>query len=100
MRTLKSAVLWSGLSGSEMDGGLFEEINMDMIKLSDISLAYEQTGQGPDIVWLAAGDMPGSSWREFQVPAFGAFRNTTYDARGVGQTRSIERPPWPISMHA
>src|SRR6266851_4903065 len=73
---------------------------MDMIELPDVSVAYEQTGRGPDIVWLAAGDMPGSSWRQFQVPAFGAFRNTTYDARGVGQTRSIARPPWPISTHA
>jgi pimeloyl-ACP methyl ester carboxylesterase len=73
---------------------------MEVLELSDLSLAYIQTGRGPDIVWLAAGDMPGSSWQEFQVPAFGAFRSTTYDARGVGQTRSIERPPWPISTHA
>jgi pimeloyl-ACP methyl ester carboxylesterase len=26
-------------------------------------LFYEQTGAGPDIVWLAAGDHPGANWR-------------------------------------
>jgi pimeloyl-ACP methyl ester carboxylesterase len=73
---------------------------MDILELPDASLAYEQTGEGLDIVWLAAGDMPGSSWREFQVQAFDEFRNTTYDARGVGRTKSIAPPPWPISAHA
>jgi pimeloyl-ACP methyl ester carboxylesterase len=65
------------------------------------TLFYEQTGAGPDIVWLAAGDHPGSNWRRFQTPAFEpGFRNTTYDARGVGATAADDAPPWPIETHA
>ena len=50
---------------------------------------YEQTGNGPDLVWVPGGDQPGSDWRIFQVPYFDdSWRNTTYDPRGVGRTRS------------
>jgi pimeloyl-ACP methyl ester carboxylesterase len=66
----------------------------------DVDLYYEQSGLGPDIVWLAGGDMPGSSWHPYQLPDFQDFRNTTYDARGVGRTVSHSLPPWPISAHA
>lgn len=71
------------------------------LSLPDATLAYEQSGDGPDIVWLAAGDNPGSNWRRFQTPAFEpGYRNTTYDARGVGATRSDSPPPWDITVHA
>lgn len=64
-------------------------------------LYYEQSGEGPDIVWLAAGDHPGANWRRWQVPAFEpGWRNTTYDARGVGQTTSESESPWPIKVHS
>ena len=67
----------------------------------DVELFYEQSGTGPDVVWLAAGDNPGSNWRRFQTPAFdGDHRSTTYDARGVGRTRSSSSPPWSIEAHA
>lgn len=67
----------------------------------DAALFYEQSGDGPDVVWLAAGDNPGSNWRRFQTPAFDAsFRSTTYDARGVGRTLSSTPPPWGIDVHA
>lgn len=73
---------------------------MSLLSLEDFDLFYEQADAGADIVWLAGGDMPGSSWHEFQLPAFRGFRNTTWDARGVGQTRSRTPGPWPISVHA
>jgi pimeloyl-ACP methyl ester carboxylesterase len=73
---------------------------MPELHLEDVTLAYEQTGSGPEIVWLAAGDNPGSNWRRYQTPAFESeFRNTTYDARGVGATRSATEPPWTIEVH-
>jgi hypothetical protein len=40
------------------------------LELEDAVLAYDQSGSGPDIVWLAAGDNPGSHWRHHQTPAF------------------------------
>jgi pimeloyl-ACP methyl ester carboxylesterase len=74
---------------------------MPELTLPGATLAYEQTGAGPDVVWLAAGDNPGAHWRRFQTPAFEpGYRNTTYDARGVGATRSASDPPWTIEDHA
>jgi pimeloyl-ACP methyl ester carboxylesterase len=74
---------------------------MSILETADASLYYEQSGAGPDVVWLAAGDQRGSIWRRYQIPAFDAeYRSTTYDARGVGETISASAPPWPISDHA
>ena len=70
------------------------------LETKEVELHYDQSGSGPDIVWLAGGDMPGSSWHPFQLPDFADYRNLTYDARGVGQTRSHTEAPWPISTHA
>jgi pimeloyl-ACP methyl ester carboxylesterase len=71
------------------------------LELADATIAYEQSGDGPDVVWLAAGDNPGSNWRHHQTPAFEpGHRNTTYDARGAGATRSRSQPPWDIPAHA
>jgi pimeloyl-ACP methyl ester carboxylesterase len=74
---------------------------MTVLETTDASIHYEQSGEGPDIVWLAAGDQRGSIWRRYQVPSFDTeYRSTTYDARGVGQTVSAQPPPWPIAEHA
>jgi pimeloyl-ACP methyl ester carboxylesterase len=74
---------------------------MPELQLDEAELFYEQSGTGPDIVWLAAGDNPGSNWRAFQTPAFDdAYRSTTYDARGAGRTRVSAPPPWDIPAHA
>ncbi len=74
---------------------------MSTLAVDGAELFHEQTGAGPDILWLAAGDHPGANWRRFQTPAFEpGFRNTTYDARGVGATRAETPPPWPIAEHA
>lgn len=71
------------------------------LSLDGVTLSYRQSGSGPDIVWLAAGDNPGDNWRLHQTPAFDdAHRSTTYDARGVGATVSGTDPPWPIPEHA
>ena len=74
---------------------------MSVLKTPDAALWYEESGTGPDVVWLAAGDQRGSIWRRYQIPAFDAdYRNITYDARGVGATTSAKAPPWPIAEHA
>jgi pimeloyl-ACP methyl ester carboxylesterase len=74
---------------------------MPELELDGVTLAYEQSGAGSDIVWLAAGDNPGDNWRRYQTPGFDdAYRSTTYDARGVGATRSESAPPWSIPDHA
>ena len=74
---------------------------MPELAVSGATLAYRQSGRGPDVVWLAAGDNPGDNWRLYQTPAFeDAYRSTTYDARGVGATSSASEPPWAIDVHA
>src|SRR5438132_6405758 len=74
---------------------------MAELELEEVTLFYEQSGSGGDVVWLAAGDHPGHNWRRYQTPAFDdRYRSTTYDARGVGGTRPASPPPWPISTHA
>jgi pimeloyl-ACP methyl ester carboxylesterase len=74
---------------------------MPELSLPGVRLAYRQSGSGPDVVWLAAGDNPGDNWRRYQTPAFDdAYRSTTYDARGVGSTECDSEPPWPITEHA
>jgi pimeloyl-ACP methyl ester carboxylesterase len=73
---------------------------MPELALNEVTLYYEQAGSGPDIVWLAGADSPGSVWRARQIPYFeGAFRNTIHDARGVGQTRSVTAPPWTMATY-
>lgn len=74
---------------------------MAELALAGVTLAYEQSGAGDDIVWLAPGDSPGANWRRYQTPAFDdAYRSTTYDARGVGATACDDPPPWSIVDHA
>jgi pimeloyl-ACP methyl ester carboxylesterase len=74
---------------------------MSELRVGGATLAYRQSGAGPDVVWLAAGDNPGDNWRRYQTPAFeDSYRCTTYDARGVGATRSATEPPWSIAEHA
>jgi 3-oxoadipate enol-lactonase len=71
---------------------------MNTLSQNGVSLYYEQSGSGPDIVWLAGGDQRGSSWHDYQLPAFvDRFRCTTYDARGVGDTQCDLPLPWTIA---
>jgi len=64
---------------------------------SQSRIFYEQFGSGPDIVWVAGGGGLGSDWHAFQIPYFeGAFRNTTFDNRGIGRTTCSVPAPWPV----
>ena len=68
---------------------------MPHFRTSGANLYYEQTGSGPDIVWLPGGDQRGEEMR-WQVGGFPDFCNTTMDPRGVGETEHLEGPPWSI----
>ena len=74
---------------------------MPELQTDGATIWYEQTGNGPDLVWVPGGDQPGSDWRIFQVPYFDdSWRNTTYDPRGVGRTRSEPQLELSIADHA
>jgi pimeloyl-ACP methyl ester carboxylesterase len=68
------------------------------IELGEVSLHYDQFGEGPDIVWVSGGGGRGASWHRWQIPFFEReFRNTTFDNRGIGETAATTPPPWEIA---
>ncbi len=61
---------------------------------------YEQEGEGPDIVWVSRAGGTADLWG-YQLPNFRtSFRDTTFDTRGVGTTRTDAPQPWPIEDFA
>ncbi len=61
---------------------------------------YIQDGQGPDIVWIPAGDQTCDVYRA-QFEFFREFcRCTCFDPRGAGQTIVRSPPPWSIAEFA
>ena len=74
---------------------------MPFFPASAASLYYEQTGSGPDIVWVGGGGTRGQDWHRFQTPHFNtSFRSTVYDNRGIGQTTTTTEMPWQIEDFA
>jgi pimeloyl-ACP methyl ester carboxylesterase len=68
---------------------------------SSASIFYQQTGAGPDIVWVGGGGTRGRDWQRFQTPHFDSrFRSTVFDNRGIGETRCTAPLPWPIADFA
>jgi pimeloyl-ACP methyl ester carboxylesterase len=74
---------------------------MPLFTGSQARIHYEQAGDGPDIVWVAGAGGTAASWEKYQLPFFTrCFRNTTFDARGVGATVCEAALPWPIEDFA
>jgi pimeloyl-ACP methyl ester carboxylesterase len=74
---------------------------MPHLDATQASVHYEQTGSGPDVVWVGGGGTVGRDWQRFQTPYFDpAYRSTVFDNRGIGETR-CERPlPWSLGDFA
>ena len=68
-------------------------------KTKNVSIHYVQKYAGQDIVWCPGGDQTGEEWDE-QFDFFKDFRNTSFDPRGAGKTKSYEDPPWSINTYA
>ena len=74
---------------------------MPELEHDDLTIHYDQFGEGPDLVWLSGGGGLGSDWHTWQIPYFEPFfRNTTFDNRGIGQTRCTAPEPWGIADFA
>lgn len=70
------------------------------IEANGTTVHYIQDGEGPDIVWVPAGDQTCDVFHE-QFAAFrGRYRCTSIDPRGAGATVAATPPPWPISDFA
>jgi len=57
-----------------------------------INLAYDDTGSGEPVVFIAGRGGAGRTWHPHQVPAFVAagYRCITFDNRGIGATENAE----------
>lgn len=74
---------------------------MPLFQASSASIWYEQTGSGPDVVWVGGGGTRGLDFHMYHTPHFDAgFRSTVFDNRGVGQTRTEAPTPWQIEDFA
>ena len=74
---------------------------MPLFQGSQATIHYEQSSEGPDIVWVSGAGGTAGSWTAYQLPFFkDAFRNTTFDCRGVGTTVSELPLPWSIEDFA
>lgn len=68
---------------------------------SQTRLYYDQSGTGPDIVWIGGGGAMGKDWQRFQTPYFDSrFRSTVFDNRGIGATTCNAAMPWAIEDFA
>src|SRR5436190_23951105 len=71
------------------------------LTLDEITIHYEQFGEGPDLVWLPGGGRLGSDWHTWQIPYLESFfRNPTFDNRGIGKTICKAPEPWSIADFA
>ena len=71
---------------------------MPSLETRRATIHYDQSGAGPDLIWVAGGGGLGSGWRAYQTPFFDdEYRSLTYDNRGVGSTRCDEPLPWSIA---
>lgn len=74
---------------------------MPLYRGSSAMINYEQTGAGPDIVWVGGGGTRGQDWHRFQTPDFDPrFRSTVFDNRGIGQTTTTAPLPWTLADFA
>ena len=74
---------------------------MPLVELSQVTIHYEQAGEGRDVVWVSGAGGTAGSWDAYQIPYFKQFfRNTTYDCRGVGTTTSEVPLPWTVEDFA
>ena len=74
---------------------------MPYFKGKAAELYYQQSGSGPDIVWVGGGGTRGEDWHRFQTPHFDRhFRSTVFDNRGIGDTCCDAAMPWTIADFA
>jgi pimeloyl-ACP methyl ester carboxylesterase len=74
---------------------------MPTLSHDQVSLYFEQSGSGPDIVWISGGGgLPEWTWVPYQLPAFPDFRHTVFHNRGIGRTTCEQPGPWTIADFA
>jgi pimeloyl-ACP methyl ester carboxylesterase len=86
------------LVGLPVQSGL--QMREGTIDANGTSVHYVQDGDGPDIVWVPAGDQTCDVYHE-QLQAFrDRYWCTSFDPRGAGTTVPRTDPPWPIAEFA
>ena len=80
-------------------GGFDDKVVVRTVETSGATMRVAQVGDGPDIVWVPGGDSPAEAWRAQMMHFADRYRSTSYDPRGVGETRS-DPAPWTIADFA
>ncbi|MEM8686545.1 MAG: alpha/beta hydrolase [Pseudomonadota bacterium] len=61
---------------------------------------FMQQGQGPDVVWVPAGDQTHDAYQAQFDALSHRYRCTSFDPRGAGKTAVHDAAPWPIEQFA
>jgi len=80
-------------------GGFDDGVRLSTVETSGAVMRVAQVGEGPDIVWVPGGDSPAEAWRHQMTHFADAYRSTSYDPRGVGETTS-DPAPWTMADFA
>jgi len=70
------------------------------IEVDGTVIHYVQDGEGPDIVWVPAGDQTCNVYHAQFHALRDHYRCTSFDPRGAGTTVAATDPPWPIADFA
>lgn len=70
------------------------------VHTSGADIFYVQQGEGPDVVWVPAGDQIHDVYQAQFDALSETYRCTSFDPRGAGQTLVHEAAPWPIEAFA
>jgi pimeloyl-ACP methyl ester carboxylesterase len=74
---------------------------MPLVNEGRVSIHYEQSGEGPDVVWVCGGGgLPEWTWSKWQIPDLPGFRHIVFHNRGIGETVCDEPGPWTIADFA
>lgn len=78
------------------DGNYSDGINSGRVELDTVSFQYFQKGEGPDLLWIPAGDQTGDVFFELFSYFTDTHRCLSYNPRGAGDTVCSDSPPWRI----
>jgi len=70
---------------------------MPSVRAGGAELAYDVSGEGPDVLLLHAGVTDRRSWRPLVEHLGLGYRCTTYDRRGFGETTYVPEPHDPVA---
>lgn len=76
-----------------------KDVSISTVETAGATMRVAQQGDGIDLVWVPGGDASAEYWIEQWERFVPEYRCTSYDPRGIGETKS-DPPPWTIEDFA